>query len=132
MFERKEVIESRKNALLKIKDMLSAENVESQFDGKSGDYYSSDKFIVTWIGNWNGIPSEFSIDKTDSLFSSFGNKAIKVTRSLVHEKQLKAYSSIERALIEVGLELSPKAEKKDFFLKYAVSYNERLKINSHE
>ena len=122
-----EIKESKKAALKKIKQFLEAENVDSQFNDRSGEYYSSDKFIVTWNANYKGILSEFSIDKCDSFYASYsGYKAIYVTRSFFHEKQLGGYHSIERALIEVGMKLCSKEEKKDFFEKYATKYNARL------
>jgi hypothetical protein len=126
-FTAKEIKESKKVALQKIKQFLEAENVDAQFNDRSGDYYSSDKFIVTWNANYKGIPSEFAIDKCDSFYASFsGYKAIYATRSLFHEKQLRGYHSIERALIEVGMKLCSKEEKKAFFEKYATKYNARL------
>lgn len=126
-FTAKEINESKKAAFEKIKQFLEAENVDQQFDSKNGEYYSSDKFIVTWNANWKGIPSEFSIDKCDSFYASFsGKKAIYATRSLFHEKQLGSYFSIERALIEVGLKLCSNDEKNAFFEKYVVKYNLRL------
>lgn len=126
-FTAKEIKESKKAALENIKEFLEAEDVDSQFSDKTGAYHSSDKFIVTWNDNWKGIPSEFAIDKCDSFYASYsGYKAIYVTRSLFHEKQLGGYHSIERALIEVGIKLCGKDEKKVFFDKYATKYNTRL------
>ena len=126
-FTAKEIKESKKAAFEKIKQFLEAEDVDAQFADRTGEYHSSDKFIVTWNANWKGIPSEFAIDKCDSFYASFsGNKAIYATRSLFHEKQLGGYTSIERALIEVGLKLCSKDEKKAFFDKYATKYNARL------
>ncbi|UOB18598.1 hypothetical protein [Abyssalbus ytuae] len=123
-----QIRESKKSALDQIKKFLDAENVEEQFKDRSGDYYSKDKFLVTWYANWKGIPSEFGIDKTDQFYARYSRyKAIYVTRSLFHEKQLAGYSSIERALIEIGLKLCSKSEKEAFFNKYAIKYNEKLK-----
>src|SRR3990172_67786 len=126
-FTAKEVKESKLKAFAKIKEYLDAENVDAQFDDRSGDYYAKDKFLVSWSANWNGIPAEYSIDKVDSFYGAMsGNKAIYATRSLLHEKQLGGYGSIERALIEVGMKLCPKEEKRAFFEKYAGKYNQRL------
>lgn len=126
-FTAKQIKESKKTALEKIKQFLEAEDVDTQFANRTGEYHSSDKFIVTWNDKWKGILCEFSIDKCDSFYSSFsGYKAIYVTRSLFHEKQLAGYHSIERALIEVGMKLCSKDEKKAFFEKYATKYNARL------
>lgn len=128
-FKASQIKESRLKALEKIKELLSVDNVDAQFDAITGAYHSSDKFIVTWNSNWNGIPSEFAIDKCDSFSAAYsGYKAIYVTRSLFHEKQLGGYSSIERALSEVGMKLCSKAEKVEFYEKFAVKYNERLKL----
>lgn len=127
-FTTKQIKESKKAALEKIKQFLDAENVDTQFADRTGAYYSNDKFIVTWNASWNGVPSEFAIDKCDSFYTAYsGYKAIYVTRSLFHEKQLKGYHSIERALIDVGLKLCNKKEKKAFFEKYAIKYNAKLK-----
>lgn len=124
----KEVKKSKAEALEKIKTFLNAPDINGQFDGREGGYYSKDKFIVTWLANWKGIPSEFGIDKCDSFYSDYsGNAAIYVTRSLFHEKQLKGFPSIERALIDIGLMLCPTKDKTAFFKKYAITYNERIK-----
>jgi len=126
-FTAKQIKESKKAALEKIKQFLEAEVVDAQFADRTGAYHSSDKFIVTWNANWKGIPSEFSIDKCDSFYAAYsGYKAIYATRSLFHEKQLGGYHSIERALIEAGMKLCGKDENKAFFEKYATKYNARL------
>lgn len=127
----KEVSESRAKALARIKEILNkgTGNVDVQFTDRSGDYYSSDKFIVTWTGNYKGMPSEFGVDKTDAFYEAYsgGIKAISVTRGLLHEKQLKSYRSIELALIDAGMKLcSGREEKVTFFEKYAEPYNERI------
>lgn len=125
--ELKKVQESKLAALNKILEILEKGNVEEQFTGVSGAYHSSDKFIVSWIDNWKGIPAEFSIDKTDQFYRAYsGFGAIYATRSLFHEKQLAGYTSIERALLEVGMKLCPKNEVEQKFLKYVNDYNTRL------
>lgn len=130
-FTAKQIRESKQKALEKIKEILNNEIdgfIDELFTERDGDYYSSDKFIITYNSNYKGIPSEFSIDKTDSFYAVYsGYKAIYATRSLFHEKQIKGYSSIERALIDVGLKLCNKEEKENFFNKYATRYNEKLK-----
>ncbi len=129
-FSSDKIKKSKQEALDKITAFLDAPDVEAQFDKISGDYHSKDKFIVTWNDNWKGIPSEFAIDKCDSFYSSYsGSKAILATRSLFHEKQLKAYPSIEHALIDVAITklISKKEDKVTFFNKYAVPFNERIK-----
>jgi hypothetical protein len=132
-FTAKQVKESRSKAFEKIKTLLDAENVDAQFTDRNGSYYSNEKFIVTWNANWQGIPSEYGIDKTDSFYAAYsGAKAVYVTRGLLHEKQLGSYESIERALIVFGLKLCPKKEKKAFFEKYATRYNARLKKEAEE
>jgi hypothetical protein len=124
----KEIKKSRKEALEKIKQYLDNEDIEGQFDDRSGDYYNSEKFLVSWNCNHNGFPHEISIDKVDSLYRGMsGAKCIVARRSLVSEEQLTAYSSFERALIDQGLKLyAAREEKKQFFEKYAVKYNERI------
>lgn len=124
----KKIKESKAAAFEQIKKFLDADDVNAQFDSRSGDYHSSDKFIVTWNGNYKKMWSEFGIDKCDSFYASYsGYRAIYVARGLFHEKQLGGYATIERALLEVGMKLCPKNELEDFFKKYVVPYNERLK-----
>lgn len=130
----KVIKESRKKALEQIKFFLDSEDIEGQFENKNGDYYSSNKFIVSWSCNYNGFPHEISIDMVDSFYTSYsGAKCIVARRSLVSEKQLKAYNSFERALVEQGLKLcATKNEKKEFFDKYAIAYNNKLKQRQNE
>ncbi len=130
-FTAKQIKESKQKALEKITEILNNEIdgfIDELFTQINGNYYSSDKFIISYIENYKGIPAEFSIDKTDAFYSAYsGYKAIYATRSLFHEKQIKGYSTIERALIDVGLKLCSKKEKENFFNKYAIRYNEKLK-----
>lgn len=130
-FTPKQTKKSKLKALEKIKEILNNEIdgfIDELFIERDGDYYSKDKFIITYNSNYKGIPSEFSIDKTDNFYAAYsGYKAIYATRSLFHEKQITGYSSIERALIDVGLKLCSKEEKEIFFNKYAIRYNEKLK-----
>lgn len=129
LYSKEKIEASKQEALEKIKTYLEAEDVDAQFSNITGAYHSSDKFLVVHIGNWNKIPSEFSIDKCDAFYTAYsGYKAIYSTRSLFHEKQLKGYTSIELALIDVGMKLCKNAgEQAEFFQKYAVKYNERIK-----
>lgn len=129
-FNQSKINQSRIKALEKIKEILSKENVDEQFKDVSGGYYSKDKFIVSWFGNWNGSAVEYSIDKVDSFTSAvLSTKAIYVRRNLFSEKQLSGYHSIERALIENGIKLcSTKNDKITFFNRFAKPYNERLKL----
>jgi len=128
-YSAKELKESRAEALKTVEKYLSSDNIEEQFNGRGGEYHSKDKFLVSWKGNYNGFRVECSLDKTsDNLFSRA--KCIQAKRSLVMEKQVKAYGSFERGLIEVGLLLCPNREaKKEFFNRYVVKYNERIKSN---
>lgn len=125
----KVIKESRNKALEQIKNYLDVDDIEGQFDSRDDDYYSLNKFIVSWNCNYNGFPHEISIDIVDSFYKAYsGAKCIVARRSLVSEKQLKAYGSFERALVEQGLKLcATQNEKKEFFDKYAVAYNNRLK-----
>lgn len=123
-----EIKKSKANALEKIKQFLDASDVDGQFADRDGNYYSKDKFIIQWNANYKGMLCEFTIDKTDTFYADFsGYKAIYAVRNLFLEKQLKGYSTIERALIDVGLKLCPPKEQKAFFDKYAVPYNEKIK-----
>lgn len=126
----KKVKESRQKALEQVKTYLNSEDIEGQFENINGDYYSNDKFLVSWFTNYNGFPHEVTIDKVDEFYKSMsGAKCIVARRSLVSEEQLKTYGSFERALVAEGLKLcSSKQEKKEFFDKYAVVYNNRLKL----
>ena len=121
--------ESRQKALEKIIDILKKGNIDEQFNSRSGSYYSSDKFIVSWLGSWNRMEVEYSIDKVDSSYTAFsGYKAIYSRRNLFYEKQLEGFGSIERALISVGLKLCDnKGDKVAFFNEFAKPYNEKLK-----
>lgn len=129
MIDAKTVKESRLSALHKIISILDKGDIESQFANVSGNYYSKDKFIVTWNGNYNGMASEYKIEKCDEFYSMYsGAKAIYGVAGLFHEKQIKSYPSIEMALIDVGLKLCPnRKEMQLFFAKYAQPYNDKLK-----
>jgi hypothetical protein len=128
-FKYRDIWDSKREAFEKVKKFLDAEDVDAQFSDRTGAYYSSDKFIITWKGNYKEMAAEYGIDKTDAFYASYsGFKAIKVCRNLFYEKQLKGFPSIERALIEVGLTFCITAEEKEeFFNKYAVRYNEKIK-----
>lgn len=127
----KEIKESKQKALEKIKELLRVNDVDGQFSGRSGDYYSNEKFIVTWNANYMGMLCEYGIDKCDAAYEALsGYKAIYSVRNLFLEKQLKGFSSIERGLIVVGLALCPKKDKKDFFDTFAVTYNLKQKIKA--
>lgn len=127
-YSKQQIRESRDRALTEIEKFLVSEDVNGQFDSRSGDYYSKDKFIVTWKANHLGYAAEHGIHKVDSFYSAYsGNKAIWANVGLFHEKQIKGYSSIWRALIDVGLELSLPKNKKSFYDKYVPRYNEWVK-----
>ncbi|MCC3836255.1 hypothetical protein [Vibrio parahaemolyticus] len=127
----KEVAESRAKALEKIKHYLGAADIEGQFSNLDGNYYSSEKFLVTWSGNHQGIPAEFKIEKCDPAYQAMsGFCCIYGHAGLFHEKQIEGFGSFERALIVVGLKLCPTREAKiEFFNKYAVPYNEKIKAS---
>lgn len=126
-YSKQEIAVSKKNAFDEIVKILQVGDIEKQFEGRSGDYHSQDKFIVSWIDNYKGMPSEFSLDLTDSFYSSYsGNKCIYATRSLFHEKQLDGFRTIERGLLAVGLKVCSDDEKNDYFNKFIRPYNERL------
>ena len=124
----KEIKESKRKAFEQIKEFLRVNDVDGQFAKRSGDYYSNEKFIVTWNANYKGMLCEYGIDKCDAGYEALsGYKAIYSVRNLFLEKQIKGFSSIERALLEVGLILCPEKEKKDFFDTFAVPYNLKQK-----
>ena len=120
---------SREEALIKIKSILDQGNPDEIFSKNSGGHYSEERFLVVWQGKYKGVSSEFRIDKTSDFYSGMsGYKAIYVAVGLFHEKQIQGYPTIERAFIDVGIKLCPnRQEKKDFFEKYAVPYNEKIK-----
>lgn len=124
--------ESKKEALAKIEQFLSVDDVEGQFEGRNGNYYSAEKFLVTWYSMHAGMLCEMALDKVDSFYSMYsGYKCVYSARNLVYEKQLKGYPSIEHGLIQAGLQLcSGNEAKKAFFEKYAVKYNLKLKQRS--
>lgn len=125
----KQIKDSREEALKVIEDILDKGDVNEQFKDRGRDYYSKDKFIVSWKVNHNDFPYEVSIDLTDSFYSEYsGAKCIKARRSLFSEQQLEAYGNIEYGLIKEGLKLCSGRDKKEqFFNKYAKPYNEKIK-----
>jgi hypothetical protein len=129
----KEIKESKRKAFEQIKEFLRVNDVDGQFAKRSGDYYSNEKFIVTWNANYKGMLCEYGIDKCDAAYEALsGYKAIYSVRNFFLEKQIKGFSSIERGLLEVGLALCPKKEKKDFFDTFVETYNLKQKIKQHE
>lgn len=127
-YSAKQISESRKEALKKVVSILDKGNPDKFFSNNSGEYYSEDRFLLVFKGNYKGMPSEYRIDKTDPMYASMsGNKAIYASVGLFHENQLQGYRSIERAFIDVGLKLCKnRKQKKEFFDKYAIPYNEKL------
>lgn len=123
-----DIAKSRQNALAQIRNFLSVDDVDGQFANRVGGYHSSDKFIVTWTGNYQGMAVEYKIEKTDAFYKRMsGNACVYGVANLFLEKQLGGYSSIERGLIEVGLKLCKgKKEKTDFFNEFAPKYNEKI------
>lgn len=130
----KEIKESKARALSKIKEILDGGNVDEQFKNRSGNYYSNEKFIVTWFGNYKGMLCEFGLDKCDEFYKMYsGYAGILCVRNLVFERQKKGFPTIEFGLLRIGLDLSrTKEEKLEFFNKYVVPYNERLKQQHNE
>ena len=125
---------TREAALAAIKKILDAGNVDEQFANRSGSYHSKDKFLVSWIGKYKTMPVEFSIDKTDYFYAAYsGYHATYNRRNLIYEKQIKGFASIEQALIIVGIKLCKNLEEKQqFFNKYAVPYNDRVKSQNNK
>lgn len=129
----KEIKESKRLALEKIIELLRVEDVDGQFAKRSGDYYSNEKFIVTWNAYYKGMLCEYGIDKCDGGYTALsGYKAIYCVRNLLLEKQLKGFSSIERALLEMGLRMCHKKEKKIFFDTFVVTYNLKQKTKKQD
>jgi hypothetical protein len=126
-YTNQQIKESRKEALIKIREILDKGNPDELFNDNNGDYYSKDRFLLVWKGNYKGMASEMRIDKCDAFYKSMsGYSAIYAAVGLFHEKQIEGYMTIERAFIDVGLKLCTSEEKKDFFDKYAVAYNQKL------
>lgn len=128
LYSAAEIKNSRKEALKEIEKFLEVEDVDKQFDNRSSDYYSNDKFIVSWKGNYNGMKVQYSLDK-----SEWSGKAIKAVRNFFLEKQLKAYPTIERGLLEIGLEFIGNRNslaRREFWDKYIEKYNKRIRGNA--
>ncbi|CAH7396194.1 conserved hypothetical protein [Vibrio chagasii] len=133
MFEKiksSDVRKSRLDALGKIKQLLDVPDIEGQFTDKNGSYHSSEKFIVSWLGNANGFGCEFQLEKCDDMYRTMsGYVCVHGYASLIQQKQISGYQSFELGLIQVGLKLcSGNKQKMDFFNRYAVPYNERVKM----
>jgi hypothetical protein len=74
---KQEVRQSKDKALEQIKTFLKSENVNAQFNDRSGNYYSQDKFIVTWNAYYKGMLCEYKIEKCDAFYSAYsGHSAI--------------------------------------------------------
>ncbi|MDK9790067.1 hypothetical protein [Vibrio sp. D431a] len=123
------VTSNRKAALEKIKEILRVGDVEAQFQHRCRDYHSSEKFIVTWVANWQGYAAEYKLSLTENMYRVMsGYECIYGVANLFNEHQFSGYQSVERGLLEVGLKLcANKSQKNDFFEEFAVPYNNRLK-----
>lgn len=123
----KDLKESRETALSEIKSILDdPERLNEASNRQLFGSHDRKQFIVTWKSNYRGMACEERIDITDSFYKSYsGYGAIYCSVGLFHEKQLKGFSTLERALLTIGLKLS--RNSKDFFDKYVTPYNERLK-----
>lgn len=128
-YKASEIKASRKKALEKIILILDKGDIEKQFEGRSGEYHSKEKFIVTWAGNYKGMPSEMALCLTDAFYKNYsGYACIHSNTGLFHEKQIAGYPTIEYGLIAIAMKLAATREKKeDIFNKYAKPYNQRLK-----
>lgn len=130
-YSRSQVNKYKKEALAKIITILDKGDVEEQFEKNSGAYHSSEKFIITYLGNYKGMMVEFGLDKTDSFYASYsGYKCIYAARNLFFEKQLKGFDTIEHGLIYLGMKLCSAKKKEEFFDRYAVPYNKRVQTNN--
>jgi len=126
-YTKSELSASRKDALGKVIEFLSVDDVENQFAGRDNSYYSRDKFVIVWKANKSGFACEERLDLCDSSYAIFsGMKCCHVSVGLFHEKMIKGFETIEHGLIEIGLLLSPKEEKHRFFDKYAKPYNQKV------
>lgn len=128
LYDSEKIKKSRADAVRKIEELLS--NPEISINGEAAtSYYSNDKFLVTWIGNWKGIPSEYRIELSDMVYKMYsGYSAVYSCASLVHVKEFKGYQNVEMALIDVGMKLlSNRKEKIAWYNKYAIPYNEKIK-----
>lgn len=117
------VRESRAEALIKIKALLDVGNIDSKFD-----YWSENETIVSFLGNRFGLPSTFAIKKSNKAYLlKTGCAAQYIVSNQLKDTQITAYTSIEHALIDVGLKLCVNGENGEFYIKYGAPYNERLK-----
>ncbi len=127
-----EVTASVARALEKVRRYLNVEDVEGQFSDIDAGYYSKEKFLVVWSGNYRGIPTEFKVEKCDSVYRLVsGYCCVYGHAGVFHENQIDGFNTFERALIVVGLKLcSTQAIKDEFVNEYVEPYNKKIKARS--
>ncbi len=117
---------SRLEAIAKITSILDNPELLKQVQEHTS---GKDMFIISTLINYKGILMETNLEHCDSFYRAYsGYACIKARKSLISQKQLKGYPTIEYGLISFGIDLiKDKQEKIDFYNKYAVPYNENLK-----
>lgn len=129
-YKANKIKESRQKALDEIRKFLSVpeENIENQFRDKDPNFWGSEKFIVTWFGNYNGMFSEYKLELCDPFYLVYsGYKCVYGCAGLFHQHQFKGYSTVWRGLVMVGMLLcSNRSEKNEFFERFATPYNKHL------
>lgn len=127
-FSAKEISDSRAKALIQVKEYLDKiEYWEEELPKKQ--WGTVEHIAVSYLANYRGMKCEINLEIPDHFAGSMtGNACYKARKSLVLQQHLQGYGSIERGLIKYGLAICKgREEKKAFFEKYAVAYNERLK-----
>jgi hypothetical protein len=82
---------------------------------------------ISYLSNYKGMNCEINLEIPDSFYADFaGVKCYKAVKGLFIQKQLQSYPSIEYGLIKYAMELIKGPERREFFDKYAVRYNNRL------
>lgn len=128
MWSAKQIAESRAQALVKAKEYL--DDIEQWEKKLEQNQFGSVEYIaLSYKCNYRGMASEINLEIPDSFYAGIsGTRCHKARKNLVMQQQLQAYPNLECGLIRYGLELCKGREAKtEFFNKYAVPYNERLK-----
>jgi hypothetical protein len=129
------ILVSKASALRTIIDLLNINDIETILSARNSSYHSSDRFIVKWFCNYNGMGCEETISLTDNTWSSVdGAKAVHSTQGIFHEFFFKWFATIEMSLIHVGAKLAKNinasSDVKQKFNDFAISYNKRMSANN--
>lgn len=128
LYSPKEVRSSKDKALEVITSLLRSGDVDTRYTGGAD---SHGEFLVTWRGNWNRVPQEYSVRLTNSFYMSYsGARCIYARAGLFNQKQLDSFRTVEEGLIKVGMKLCrTKKDTMNFFNEFAVPYNNKIKAN---